>query len=87
MSLDQAKVIATLPRSDREEVRIGLSEYKGRTRLDIRVWYLAGDEYRPGKQGISLPLEQLASVVDALKRAQATHKGQRPGKEVRAPGT
>jgi hypothetical protein len=80
MSLDQSTVIATLPRNDREQVRIGLSEFKGRTRLDIRVWYLAGDEYRPGKQGISLPLEQLPSIVDALQRAQ------RPGKEVRAPG-
>lgn len=52
-------VIATLPRNDREEVRIGISEFKGKKRLDIRVWYRANNEFKPGKQGVNLPLEQL----------------------------
>lgn len=69
MNLDQANVIATLPRNDREQVRIALSEFKGRTRLDIRVWYLAGDEYHPGKQGVSIAPEHLVGVLKALKAA------------------
>lgn len=69
MSFDQAKVIATLPRNDREEIRIALSSFKGKARCDVRVWYLAGDEYRPGRQGISLPIEQLPEILSALRGA------------------
>lgn len=71
MSLEQSTVIATLPRNDREEVRIALSVFKGKTRCDIRVWYSAGDEYRPGKQGISIPLDQVQALREALQRAQS----------------
>lgn len=85
MSLDQANVVATLPRNDREEVRIAISDYKGRTRVDIRVWYLVGDEHRPGKQGISLPVDQLPALQDAIERAQVAARPHRPDeREARA---
>lgn len=69
MSLDQSKVIATMRRNDREELRVGLSAFKGKTRCDVRVWFDAGGEYRPGKQGISIAPEHLAGVLNALKAA------------------
>ena len=69
MSLDENQVIAVLPRNEREETRIGLSTFKGKARCDIRVWYQVNGDYRPGKQGISIALDQLPALQEALQKA------------------
>jgi hypothetical protein len=70
MSFTEGKLLATIPRSSREELRVMLSTFKGRTRCDVRVWYRGeGDEFLPGK-GVSILPNQLAAVLKALSAAQ-----------------
>jgi hypothetical protein len=68
MSLDQGRVIATIKRNDREELRVALSTFKGKTRCDVRIWYRDGEQFLPGK-GVSILPEHLPAVLKGLSSA------------------
>ena len=57
-------------RSDSERLRITISEFKGRTFIDLRVWYSTeSGEFKPGRAGVSLRPEQVGEVVQGLMLA------------------
>lgn len=67
----EAEIIYEWEKNKREKVRVSLSEYKGKKLLDIRVWYLdENNQYSPGKKGISLGLEQLPFLEEAIAKAK-----------------
>ncbi|MGH2354089.1 MAG: transcriptional coactivator p15/PC4 family protein, partial [Chloroflexota bacterium] len=53
-----------------EVVRVALREYQGRRYLDIRLWYWSEDgpeeTLRPSRKGVTLRVEQLPELRDAL---------------------
>ncbi|KAH7026170.1 transcriptional Coactivator p15-domain-containing protein [Microdochium trichocladiopsis] len=52
--------------------RIGISNFKGKTLINIREYYTdASGDLKPGKKGISLSLEQYASLVKAIPSLNA----------------
>jgi hypothetical protein len=63
--------IATIPKNSREEVRIYLGEFKGALSLDIRT-YAATSGGKPvaTPKGVSLKVDRLPQLVDALTAAQ-----------------
>ena len=57
-------------RSDSERLRVTVSEYRGRSLVDLRVWYATSDgEFKPGRAGVSLRPEQVGEVMQALRLA------------------
>lgn len=66
------KIIASFERPNGEQVRLAKSEFKGKSYFSLRAWYDAegtGD-WRPGKNGINLPIEELPAflaLVDHLR--------------------
>lgn len=66
------KLLATLKWSDTEELRVGLSEYRGKTYFGVRIWYSADGEMRPGKQGINIPVERIADFDEAMQKGLAS---------------
>ncbi len=76
------KLIAAIPKNQREEIRVALSEFeKDGTTYDMvsaRVHYDAGNgEMRPGRNGLNVPVRLLPELVAALRQA---------GSEARAAG-
>jgi hypothetical protein len=64
---ETAAPLLDLPRSDSERLRVTVSEYRGRSYVDLRIWYAAADgEWKPGRAGVSLRPEQVGEVVQAL---------------------
>ena len=62
------KIIATIPKSDIEEVRILLGEYTGKQRIDIRTWFKnQAGVLMPTKKGVSIPVEKWPELKKALK--------------------
>ncbi|WP_433703895.1 transcriptional coactivator p15/PC4 family protein [Paraburkholderia sacchari] len=59
-----------LPRGDSERLRVTLSELRGRTYVDLRVWYMhrpdGGAEWKPSRAGVTLRASQVGEVVQAL---------------------
>lgn len=62
-------VIATLPKNRRERFQASLVEWQGRTRFDLRTYYDAGDDWRPSKEGVSVPLDRLTELANAVNAA------------------
>ena len=68
------KLITTVPKSQREEIRVGLSEFtKDGTTYDMafaRVYYDDGAEYRPGRNGINIRVDLLPTLIEMLRAAE-----------------
>lgn len=66
------KLLATIERSATERTEIGISEYKGRKYLDLRVFYTTdeGITWNPTKKGITVAPEKIQEVIDAFVEAK-----------------
>lgn len=59
------EVIATFEKNDKEEVRVTLNEFKGRTMFHIRAYYQESGEWKPGK-GIGLSIDRYRELAEAI---------------------
>lgn len=63
-------MIAAIPKNSREELRVTLDHFRGHDLLNLRVWYDADGEMRPGKHGLAVRLDLLPTLIEALQKAQ-----------------
>ena len=65
--------VRTIKKSQREEIRIALSEYTkdGKTydMVSARVYFDDGAEYRPGRNGINVRVNLLPVLIEGLQAA------------------
>ncbi len=68
------KTVRTIRKSQREEIRVGLSEFtKDGTTYDMafaRIYYDDGAEYRPGRNGINIRVDLLPALIEGLQVAE-----------------
>ncbi|ETX13262.1 transcriptional regulator [Roseivivax halodurans JCM 10272] len=62
-------VFTKIRKNDREEIRVMRNDFKGHDMINVRVFYDAGGEMKPGKQGIAFKAELLSDVLWALNEA------------------
>jgi len=67
-------LIGCIARGDGQEIRVCLTEYRGRKKLDIRSWYrLDGQEEMVAtKRGVAISyedLEQFSALLDEAREA------------------
>jgi hypothetical protein len=68
--MKQLGVIRDIEKGRGEIIRIELSEYKGNTYLNLRVWYTDKDgEYKPTQKGVSFTTEQYQDLKEAILEA------------------
>ena len=69
-----------IEKSPTVQVRVGVSEFNGETRLDIREFRIYGDntDFGPTKQGISLT----GDIADAVIAAMQKHRKEMPRRVV-----
>ena len=67
-----AKILATIERSDTEQLQISISEYKGRSYLNMRIFYTTDDgaTWLPTKIGVTFTPDQLDLLADAIEEAK-----------------
>ena len=65
--------VRTIKKSQREEIRIGLSEFhKDGKQFDMmfaRVYFDDGAQYKPGRNGINLKVGLLPALIEGLQAA------------------
>ena len=68
----EAKIIATVPRSATEQLQISINEYKGKSYLDMRIYYTTDDgaTWLPTKKGVTFAPDQLDILSDAIEDAK-----------------
>lgn len=58
----------TIKINDTNEIRISNDEFKGVKFVSIRQWYFKDDEWKPGKQGITIKKDQWEEFQSILMR-------------------
>lgn len=67
----EPKIIATIPRGATEQLQISINEYKGKSYLDMRIFYTTDDgaTWLPTKKGVTCSPENLETLKDAIDEA------------------
>lgn len=68
---DEGKMIATIPRSATEQLQIAIKEYKGKSYLDLRIFYTTDDAatWLPTKKGVTCSPENIELLKEAVDEA------------------
>lgn len=72
MAITEIATIAEIPEGrPGNSIFVSLNDTgNGRMAVDVRRWYVGDDnEWRPTQKGISLPVQYLSTVIDALQTA------------------
>lgn len=66
---DEKELIHVFDKSATEQVQVSLNTFKGKTYVDLRIYYKASDgEYRPTKKGITVSPELLPELGEAIRK-------------------
>ena len=64
---DKETLVSEIEKNETKKIRVTVGEKKNNAYINIREWYLdTTDEWRPGKQGITLNFELLDDVLNTL---------------------
>lgn len=68
----EAKILATIDRTDTEQLQISVSEYRGKSYFNLRIYYTTdeGATWLPTKKGVTFAPEQLDVLSDAIEEAK-----------------
>ena len=68
---EKVQLIHSFPKNPLEEIRMSLTEFKKKQYLDLRIYYKGDDgEYHPSKKGLTLSLDLLSELEEAVKKAR-----------------
>lgn len=67
-----AKILATIERTDTEQLQISISEYKGKSYLNMRIFYTTdeGATWLPTKKGVTFTPDQIDLLTEAIEAAK-----------------
>lgn len=70
--MSDAKLLAAIERSDTEQLQISISEYKGKSYLNMRIFYTTdgGSTWLPTKKGVTFTPDQLDLLEEAIQEAR-----------------
>ena len=65
------RMVTEIAKNSREVLRVMLQTFKGRELVSVRVWYREreGDALRPGKNGLTVRVEKLPELHEAIGKA------------------
>ena len=65
-------LVRTIQKNSLEEVRIELTEYHGHHLVGLRIYsnWLQDRKMRPTRKGITVAVELLPAIIEALREAQ-----------------
>ncbi len=68
----EAKILATIERTDTEQLQISVSEYRGKSYFNLRIFYTTdgGETWLPTKKGVTFAPDQLDVLSDAIEEAK-----------------
>lgn len=68
----EAKILATIERTETEQLQISVSEYKGKSYFNLRIYYTTdeGATWLPTKKGVTFAPDQLDVLSDAIEEAK-----------------
>ena len=67
----EPNILATIPRGATEQLQIAINEFKGKSYLDLRIFYTTDDgaSWLPTKKGVTCSPENLEILKEAIEEA------------------
>ena len=63
--------IGTLGTDRTKSLQVNIEEYKGKTGVDIREWYMGSDnKMHPTTKGLRIQLDMISQLITYLERAE-----------------
>jgi hypothetical protein len=63
------KVVKTIQKNNNEQIKIGVSEFRGNVYIYIRIYFKNKDgEYLPTKKGVNIPLAKYDELVEMMNK-------------------
>ncbi|MDR1167765.1 MAG: transcriptional coactivator p15/PC4 family protein [Heliobacteriaceae bacterium] len=71
-NMAEGKLLASIQRNDTEQLQIAISEYKGKSYFNLRIFYTTDDgaTWLPTKKGVTFAPEQLDILEEAIAEAK-----------------
>ena len=68
---DESKILATIARSATEQLQISISHYRGKSYLNMRIFYTTddGQTWLPTKKGVTFAPDALTTLKEAVDTA------------------
>lgn len=68
----EAKTLATIQRSETEQLQISVSEFRGKSYFNLRIFYTTdeGATWIPTKKGVTFAPDQLDVLEEAIQEAK-----------------
>lgn len=68
----EAKILASIQRTDTEQLQISISEYRGKSYFNLRIFYTTDDgaTWLPTKKGVTFAPDQLDILSYAIEEAK-----------------
>jgi len=71
MPIEEDVVVGSIPKNQREEIRVTLSNFKGHDLVGARVWFKTKDgDPRPSQKGITVNVRVLPELIGLLEQAE-----------------
>jgi hypothetical protein len=71
MALEEDIIIGEIPKNQREDIRVTLSNFKGHDLVGARIWFKTKDgESRPSSKGITVNVKVLPELIGLLEDAE-----------------
>ncbi len=71
MPIEEDVIVGSIEKNKREEIRVTLSNFKGHDLVGCRVWFKAGDSYKPSSKGIAVNVRVLPELIGLLEHTHA----------------
>lgn len=70
MENSSRQVICSIPRNPDEQIQVALTEYNGKSYVDLRIWFQheTSKELLPTKKGIVVPTDKLEELHKAIEK-------------------
>lgn len=63
------ETVYSFPKNPLEEVRAGVTVFRGKQYVDLRIYYKGDDgEFHPSKKGLTLSIELFPELEEAVKK-------------------
>lgn len=71
MPIEEDVVVGSIPKNQREEIRVTLSNFKGHDLVGARIWFKTKEgEPRPSSKGITVNVRVLPELIGLLEEAE-----------------
>ena len=65
-----SRILASFPRGPKSLTRVSLDEFKGRSFMNVRLWFMAPDgAWRPTRRGATFAVDELHDLQRAVQEA------------------